>query len=176
MPKGTPARPEVDLTISSVYRQHPKWKAPKIRNEVNRILQTSKPRTPSNYPSLSYVQKLLGAIRKREKGDDPQEKLWSMGSLENYPIPPQFLPVVVDVHQHYIPDLTIRQAKWIARLSPFFDDLDKLANAADEYAINERYFAAEDGTYDSAKLDFKNFGPTDKEIDEIMEEIEKEGK
>jgi len=179
MPKGTPTKAEIDFIIGKIYQKHSKWKAPKIRNEANRILQRSAPDTPPNFPSLSFVQKLLALIRKRAAEDDPQDKLWSLGSLDDYPISPNALPVVIDIRRLYASDMTIRQAKWVARLLPLCDDNIALLDMAAEYATNEMFFATEDGTFDSKGMDYLYFYPqlTDEDIEESEKEIaEQEGK
>lgn len=140
MPKGKKITPEVEALIALTYRKHPKWKAPEIRNEVEAILREKNPDTDRGWPGLSIVQKVLAIARKNESdesitGDD---RPWSIGTLDKYPLSSTEIPIVLDVwkyreeqinilkHEGFeVPEynartLTIREAKWAARLSQVF--------------------------------------------------------
>ena len=135
MPKGPIVTPEVESLIASIYRKHPKWKAPRIRNEVESILHKEDHSLPKGWPSLSKIQKLLATIRKNLDKDSPEDEPWSIFTLDDYPIPPELLPRVLEEYMvrkstlemptgngpvgELLDDLdfSIRQAKWFVRLS-----------------------------------------------------------
>ena len=127
MPKGPVVTPEVDALIAHVHRENPKWKAPRIRNEVRFKLRDPKlkkqlklpPVLPPEWPSLSRVQKKLVEIRKSELEPSDEDKPWTIFTLNDYPISPEALPKVLKQYRE-VKDfcgLSIREAKWIVRLS-----------------------------------------------------------
>lgn len=68
-------------------------------------------------PELSTLEKKISEYRKRTS---PEDKPWSLSTLDDYPISPEALPKVLEEYKlHYRRGfyLTIRQAKWITRLS-----------------------------------------------------------
>jgi len=121
MPKGPVVTHEVEYLIAKVYKEHPKWKAPAIRNEVRDILRRTRRATslPERWPSLSKVQKVLADVRRNDI-PSAEDEPWSIASLTNHPIPPDALPVVLEAAEHCQraenKPLTIREAKWVARL------------------------------------------------------------
>ena len=136
MAKGPIVTPEIEARIAAVYQKHPKWKAPTVRNEVEHLLHTKNARYPKGWPSLSTVQKVLAVVRKRADMPSPQDEPWSLSTLDDYPIPPEALQRVLEEYKRCkeggrfidsdaftvspgdaFPYLTIRQAKWVARLS-----------------------------------------------------------
>jgi len=113
MAKGRVVDDTTKLLIANVYREHPDWRAKEIQAEVNK-------RLGQDWPGLSVVQKELSKIRENLKVDNPQDKPWGMATLDTYPIPPETLPIVLKAYKHHIEmgtDFTIRQAKWVSRLS-----------------------------------------------------------
>lgn len=150
MAKGPLITPQVEALIASVYEQHPKWKAPMVRNEVESILRKKNRNSPKGWPSLSIIQKTLATVRKNLANPSPEDEPWSLSSLGEFPIPPEALPKVVEEYKRHrlgegtgedkvfpLPEklkqdllkkgvnldrfpktqFTIRDAKWVARLS-----------------------------------------------------------
>lgn len=132
MARGPIVTQEVENYISQVYSLHKKWKAPEVQREVvynlNHNLELRKrlrlpAHLPKNWPGLNKVQKVLTVIRDYEKKhpSDPQDEPWSIASLEYYPMESHVFPVVRDLWRYRIIEgfrrLTIREAKWAARLS-----------------------------------------------------------
>jgi len=120
MAKGPLITPEIEAQIAKVYRDHPKWKAPEIRNFMEMQLRKSNPSLPKGWPGLSIVQKTLATVRKNVRAINPQDSPWSISTLDDYPIPPEALPKVLEAYKDHITkgiELTIREAKWVARLS-----------------------------------------------------------
>jgi hypothetical protein len=69
-------------------------------------------------PEVEVLSKWITKNKKGFKG--PQEKSWSISSLDDYPIPPQSLPAVLKAYRQHKEkgiEFTIRQAKWESRLS-----------------------------------------------------------
>jgi len=121
MAKGPLVTDAVEALIAAVYQKHPKWKASEVRNEVDYRLHKDNPKLPPGWPSLSTVQKVLAKIRKKnELPPAPQAKPWSTATLGDYPIPPEALPRVLELWRFRLDrgeKLSIREAKWAARLS-----------------------------------------------------------
>jgi len=122
MAKGPIVTPEVEVLIASVHDKHPKWKAPQIRNTVEGILRKKNPKLPKGWPSLSKVQKILAQVKRHLEEPSREDMLWSLGTLNEYPISPEVIPYVLDVWKLRVArgeTFTIREAKWVARLSGF---------------------------------------------------------
>jgi len=165
MAKGPLVTDKVEVIITSVYRKHTKWKALAVRNEVSCILRKENPELSPKWPSLSTVQKVLAKVRKPK--DSPQDKPWSTATLDrpdSYPISSEALPVVFKVWKFQIEKgnaLTIRQAKWTARLSKVVSEdtksplgyLGLLSYWAGLYARTELMFDLIDRPFDSTELD-----------------------
>lgn len=105
MAKGPLITAQVEALIASVYEQHPKWKAPMVRNEVEFILRKKNRNSPKGWPSLSIVQKTLATVRRNLANPSPEDEPWSLSTLKDYPIPPEALPKVLeDYKQHKLLD------------------------------------------------------------------------
>jgi hypothetical protein len=117
MAKGQIVTAEVENRIVNLYRAHPKWKAPRVRDEVESELREKAVKEHKSiaegFPSLSTVQKILAIERKPGSVEDGP---WNISTLVKYPIPAAAVPVVLDVSMQSEPPLTIREAKWIGRL------------------------------------------------------------
>ncbi len=182
MAKGPIVTTKVEVLIASVYQKHPKWQAKDVHKEVSLILRKSNPKLPPGWPGLSTVQKVLATVRKNMKETplDPQDKPWSMGTLNEYPIPPDAIPSVlkvwkfreeqtykfnfegVEVPEYDRKSLTIRQAKWVGRLSHVtmpgetgYLSTGYLTMMATDYAETEQAneLAGNPGTYNTHAAD-----------------------
>lgn len=172
MAKGPLVTDEIKALIASVYQKHPKWKAPVVRNEVSYILREKNPKLPPGWPSLSTVQKVLAIVR--EPHLDLLDKPWSLATMDNpdnYPISPEALPAVLEVWKSRLEEwksrtgqwesrieqevsFTIREAKWVARLSALFkDDLQRLSKLASQYARLELIYQLINRPFDSTMAD-----------------------
>ena len=155
MAKGPLITPEVEALIASVYHEHPKWKAPTVRNEVEALLRKQNRNSPKGWPSLSTVQKTLATVRRNIKEPSREDMLWCMGTLNEYPISPELIPYVLDVCKLRVArgeTFTIREAKWAGRLSGFdlqgliitkewsLDNIKSLSHVAGDYARLELLF------------------------------------
>jgi hypothetical protein len=69
-------------------------------------------------PARTTMWKMISAARNREPS--PEDEPWHMSTLNDYPMSPEGLAATMEAYQfaaQYHAILTIRQAKWIARLS-----------------------------------------------------------
>jgi len=98
--------------------------ATEIRDEID-----TKKSKDERTPREGTIEKLITAYYKRAS---PEDKPWTIFTLNEYPIPPEVLPRVLEEHRRIklvaeqlgdeevasVPYLfTIRHAKWVARLS-----------------------------------------------------------
>jgi hypothetical protein len=156
MAKGPPITEGVEAVIAIVHRKHPKWKAPMVRNEVDYILHKEDHKLPPHWPSLSSVQKVLATVRKKDNKPNPEEMPWSTATLDSYPISPEALSIVLKMWKSRIEKgdtFTIREAKWVARLSRLLEDIEKLSSKASQYAQTELMFELIGHPFDSTELD-----------------------
>jgi hypothetical protein len=83
--------------------------AEKIQSEVH---------WPGKSPEIEVLERKISYYRKHAI-DDPEDKPWSMATIDQYPIPPQAIPAVLACWKRCVQSdtvLTIREAKWISRL------------------------------------------------------------
>lgn len=190
MAKGPLVTEQIEVLIASVYRKHPKRKAPAVRNEVDYFLRQDNPKLPAGYPSLSTVQKVLALVRRKAKElpDNPQERPWSTASLDNkdnYYTPPEALPVVLKVWKSLIEkniSLTIREAKWVSRLSWVITDMGQLTETARRYALMEFLYDSINRPFNSRGLDkslmgipFDAWDPFEPRHSDLPPNIDKDG-
>lgn len=141
MAKGPVLPDEVKALITRVYLERPYLRAKEVRHEVNDRLRERNPSISPDWPGLSIVQKVIAPLRKLPP--DPEESPWSLYTLSKYVIPADALPVVLEAYGLTIKwkleePLTIREAKWVARLYRVLTDAEELVVAAKECASNER--------------------------------------
>lgn len=89
--------------------------------DIYKELEGKFKRVPKESTLEKKIQQLRLDIR---KGYGPEDKPWSLVTLKEYPIPPKALPKVLEVYKNLQshpewqePELTIRDARWIAQLS-----------------------------------------------------------
>jgi hypothetical protein len=83
--------------------------AEKIQSEV---------RWPGKSPEIEVLERKISHYRK-EAIDGPEDKAWSVATIDKYPIPPQAIPAVLACQKLCFKDnlvLSIREAKWVSRL------------------------------------------------------------
>lgn len=90
-------------------------------------------------PTIETMEKIISKIRNQR---DSQDAPWSVTTLTEYEIPPEALPTVLEVWQktqewNWIKPLSIREAKWVARLSCTIKDLEMLCCLAVQNAVME---------------------------------------
>jgi len=152
MPRGAKLTPKVEGLIAGVCIEHPEWisKPKKIQQEVIRQLPDSlRDWGGPNWPGVDVIKdRVRKKIRPELENRPPESKRldepWSIGCLaeHEYDIPPEALPRVLQVWVYTLENkwkpLTIRQVKWVARLSYVVKDLASLYTAALDLAQDER--------------------------------------
>lgn len=154
MAKGPIITDETKMLIAQVHQEHPDWYAKEVEAEVNKLLD-------SKGPGLSAIQKELTNIRRRYQGaGGVQEKLWNLGLLSapNVPdLPADSIPVVLKVLVRRVQmksrPLTVREAKWIARLHYLVPNVDELSLVARFYAAGERACEAAGVSFNTIDMD-----------------------
>jgi len=106
-------------------------------------------------PSEETIEKLISRARNHE--DSPLDQPWCVGYLSKYPIPPEALPIVMDMYQSSLnmegQRFTIRVALWVARLSQLIDDGDFLMRLVFLYAEREHIYWILDMPIDTIDID-----------------------
>ena len=125
MAKGPIIKKNIRNEIDSLYLENPTLRAKEVQAELER-------RHGDIAPKLSAVQKELTKLR-RDPGQLNKEidQQWSLGSLSKYPIAAETIPVIIELQTARNNNgavvgrsfLTIRQAQWIARLSPLLNSI-----------------------------------------------------
>jgi len=140
------------VTEEKDYERKKKYPAKWYRKKVARELKLA----DKDNPSLRSYESILRPIRKALQADNPQEKPWSMATLDKYPISPDAVPAVLNVWKFRTENgdtFTVREAKWTARLSAFERDMEKLFSLVSSYARTELMFELVDRPFDSTVLD-----------------------
>lgn len=89
-------------------------------------------------PSRDTINKMISSAR---NSDDLEDSPWSVSALADYDIPAEALLAVMNAWAKALVDdkpLTIRQAKWVARLHCVLGNIDGLIESALEYANLEK--------------------------------------
>jgi len=134
MAKGPIITDEVRLLISEVHIAHPHWQAKDVQHEVNVRMRGKGPR-------ISAIQKQLTTVRKASVSVSKSlEAPWSLGVSADYGIPLEANEAIMKIWKWCTVvgmTLTIREAKWVARLRAIAPD-DFLYSWAARYAIREQ--------------------------------------
>lgn len=89
------------------------------RTPLAKMIQEEMERKGYDVPEIEVLERKISKYR-NHAADDPQDKPWSIATLDTLPISPQALPIVLKEYKRHVDEgsaFTIRQAKWIARLS-----------------------------------------------------------
>lgn len=91
-------------------------------------------------PSRDTLNKLISLTR---NSDEPEDNYWSLSALPEYELQPEALSLVMQAWALSIKQekpLTIRQARWIARLYHLLNEqgLEFLVESAIEFALHEK--------------------------------------
>ena len=133
MAKGTRLTDEIRNLITEVHLQHSDWIAEDVQTEVQEIILDKYPGYPSDWPSLSAVQKVIKAAKDMLKQNtiDPLSKPWSVPSVAKYLIPPETLPLVLKVwaqNKKTNRSMSIRESLWVSRLYYIYREANRLNN------------------------------------------------
>ena len=100
-------------------------------------------------PAEETIMRLISEARNHP--NSPLDKPWSVVTLGEYEIPPEALPPVLKMAIHFRQKekrpMTIREARWAARLSSLHD-LRKLSLLIQEYAYAEKVVEIMNKTYE----------------------------
>jgi len=139
-------------------KHNKKRKAKEIRNEVEDILRRDEKNyghlwpIPKDWPGLSTVQHEVAEVKEELKKQSAEEKEqegpWDMSTLGKYPIPPEAVPLVLEISMSSEQPLTIREAKWLGCLANLLSTIlvqqgevptmDWIRGIAEFYATTER--------------------------------------
>lgn len=164
MSRGPHLTEEVKRHIAEIHLEHPDWKVAKVRE---RLLESEVYRLNygPDWPSVSAVGKAMRKQERNKANRPPQTKRldepWNTASLDGHPIPPDTLPVVLKVWKAYVEkgrNLTIRQAKWVSRLSYVVSDTEELAETARRAALLEQLYEMTGSPFNSRGLDKRLVG------------------
>jgi hypothetical protein len=147
--------------IVRLYEEHPDWTVQDIRDALKSVLfdelKTQHPEwidkqvsgeVTEYLPGSSTIQKFWKPIKERDK-PSLLEQPWTLGTLKDYPLPPEGIAKVFAIKCMYGQPpkrpkgawgitLSIREALWISRLSSLPMALDRLQETALAYADAER--------------------------------------
>ena len=129
-------RPEIKPHLKRlIYTKALESKAPRqsLAVELKNLIEDMGEIPPSEETMMRHISSA------RNYPASPLDELWTLKSLENNPIPPEALPLILEVWRNdIINTLTIRHVKWVSRLFVLFkEDIDKLTQVARFYANEE---------------------------------------
>ena len=127
------------------------------RTRLAETLQKELGRNRLDQPEVEVLEKWISHYRNNE-ADDPENRPWGMGSLGTYPIPSDGLKAVLAVWKLCLIsgwNLTIREAKWTARLYSILgdDNYESLRTWASMYSVRERVCIVLKKKLDTSDLD-----------------------
>jgi len=174
MAKGFYIKPLKKL-IGKIYLEHPDYGPTKIHKELlKRMKETGLDYFPPGAPGVSAVGKEVRKIRETDSARLPELKMldssWSLGSLAEYPIPPEALPMVMSFYKKRLAEddvLTTREALWTARLYKLIDPPDLVWDWAFVYATDEWASEITDTPFDTTKLDLEMINNPDYAREEL---------
>lgn len=128
MARGTVLTRKVEDIITETYLNHPELRA-KPNDFHNKVYARVHEDwlADSNWPGLSAVKKRLLKLRRYDEARSVElkelDKPWRISTLVKHPISSEALPIVLERWVNREKEgkpLTIREAKWVARLYPIF--------------------------------------------------------
>jgi len=150
--------PEIEKTVADMLSKEPslilqgKLEKRYSAKDINNAVATKLNIKPDNSPSIRSYEVLLQKLRanKRKSDSGELEQIWTLSSLNEYPLPVETLPFVQLVQTlqwtRGKKPISLRDAKWISRLAPFYSEFNKitpewvfiLANHARQYSAEEK--------------------------------------
>ena len=163
MSKGPRLSPAIDALIKKIYIANRQVRPKEARK---RLLEQMKAEGldqifGSNYPALNTMAQRLKKLKDEDAArSDELKRLdepWSFGSLVEYPIPPEAIPLVASIYEKCLMEgnnsigwnLTIREALWIGRLHKIIELykprhlLPDVKAALAEFLVNNRGWPTE---------------------------------
>lgn len=158
-----PITDDMKAVIAYIKKEHKTWSVRNIEKKIPEFYTIVTGRKlDSRLPGRTFINDYLNEIvipnlnRIEESGID---KPWSTATLEQYSIPPEGLSAVLKVWKSRIDMIekgdtfTIREAKWVSRLSLFQQDTEKLFFIARRHARTELMYDLIGEPFDSTQLD-----------------------
>lgn len=154
MAKGPFITEDMRSLITQVHQENPDFVAKEVKAKVDRL-------SDGKGPGLSAIQKELTKIhRKHQQKVSAQEKLWSLGLLSEPGVPDlpaDSIPVLLEIQAGRIKreesPLSVREAKWVARLYRLTSDPTELSIWAQFYAARELACETAGVAFDTGDMD-----------------------
>jgi len=142
--------------IAKIKQANPRMKAKEVINSVKEYLIDHYPNPDGKWTrddieavvrdemlSESAIIKYLTEVNKSITTPSKLDESWHLGTLKDYPLPTEALPVILDTLESQkmltrSREVTIRHAIWISRLLHIVKNKDELREIAWHYAFNER--------------------------------------
>jgi hypothetical protein len=159
---------KMSLTVKCLISEAALGEPNKPRRALAVELQDRIKRMGEVIPSEETIQRKISEIRNHEPS--PLDQPWCVGCLSKYPIPPEALPVVMDMYESSLnmdARFTIRVALWVARLYKLVDDDGNfLMRLAFLYAEREHIYWILDMPIDTRDIDRYTIACGDEEMRE----------
>ena len=156
MGKGPKVTPEIEVIIAEVFVENDDWPAKMVQVEVNR-------RLGGNGPKLSAIQKRLTKFRAEKSRKDAaldKDVAQGLGApwklVSDGDVPPEAVPAALQVWKWRFTlglPLSVREAKWVARLHPVIADTLDLSNFVLSYAYREEACELSNQPFETADID-----------------------
>ena len=158
--RGPNITPQARRVIAEVYVLDHAQTAKEVMREVHKRLGASQRRP--GWPGESAISKELTRLRKKdnERESDPLNMPFSLGAVFDQNIPAEAIPMLVEIQ--YISPMTLRQARWVAKLyiaahkydyASIGDEPTLLYNLAATYALREEACELTGESCDTSDLD-----------------------
>lgn len=149
---------ELKIEITSLSQTNPKWKG----KEIQAVLEKDE-RFQNRVPSVRTIQNVVKKNKERKqkkKGDNEAGtynlySLWSMGSLDEYPVLADAIPIILEIQKNIDKNITVRIVKWLARLNIILKGNGFLYWWASLYAREEEFHEVADIPFDTSEFDAK---------------------
>ena len=150
--------PELKIEITQLNEAHPDWSGKNIRAALEKNVKF-KDRIPSTRTIQDVVQKNTERkieLKKQAKNERFYlDDLWHLSTLNNneYSIPADAIPLIFEIERNVYKYLTVREAKWLARLYKVVNGSQFLCWWSQVYAAREQIFEIAGIPFNSSDLD-----------------------
>ena len=184
MSKGPRLTPGITKLIEKIYIANRQIRPKEARGKLLKQMKAEglDQIFGSNYPALNTVSQELKQLRDKDSARPDELKSldepWSFGSLAEYPIPPEAIPLVASIYEKCLMEgnnserwnLTIREALWIGRLHKIIELykpkhlLPDVRDAVVDFIIKHREWPTELGEHPTNRELAEAWGLKGKEI------------
>jgi hypothetical protein len=150
--------PELKIEITQLNEANPDWSGKNIRAALEKNI-----RFENRVPSTRTIQNVVKKNTERKARLAEQAKnasyrlndLWHLSTLNNneYSIPADAIPLILEIKRNMYEYITIRQAQWLARLYKVVSGSYFLCWWSQLYAAREQIFEIAGLPFNSADLD-----------------------